>query len=110
MVARFEAGNPVSANGMRSAAANVGLTVSRLRSLLSGAPTRERRSATPSPLTRSEQKVMIELGKGFVYKEIAHELGLSASTVRTHLYNVYRKLGVADRAQAVLMARENNWI
>jgi putative nucleotidyltransferase with HDIG domain len=85
MIARFEAGNPVSASGMQSAAANVGVSVPRLRALLSGAPTRERRSATPSPLTRSEQKVMIELGKGFVYKEIAHELGLSVSTVRTHL-------------------------
>jgi putative nucleotidyltransferase with HDIG domain len=110
MIARFEAGNPVSARGMRSAASNVGVSVPRLRSLLAPAPTRERRSSTPSPLTRSEQKVMIELGKGFVYKEIAHELGLSTSTVRTHLYNVYRKLGVADRAQAVLLARENNWI
>jgi DNA-binding NarL/FixJ family response regulator len=32
------------------------------------------------------------------------------STVRTHLYNTYRKLGVSDRAQAILLAREHNWI
>jgi putative nucleotidyltransferase with HDIG domain len=110
MVARFEAGNPVSGKSMQSAAANVDLSVRALRSLLSLAPTRERRSTVPSPLTPSEQRVVAELGKGLVYKEIAHELGLSTSTVRTHLYNVYRKLGVADRAQAILLARENNWI
>jgi putative nucleotidyltransferase with HDIG domain len=110
MIARFEAGNPVSGKSMQSAAANVGISMRALRSLLSLAPTRERRSAVPSPLTRREQSVVAELGKGLVYKEIALELGLSASTVRTHLYNVYRKLGVADRAQAILLARENNWI
>jgi DNA-binding NarL/FixJ family response regulator len=51
-----------------------------------------------------------ELAKGSVYKQIAATLGLSVSTVRTHLYNTYRKLGVADRAQAILLAKENGWI
>ena len=35
---------------------------------------------------------------------------LSASTVRSHLHNVYRKLGAIDRAQAVLIARDRGWI
>jgi DNA-binding NarL/FixJ family response regulator len=64
----------------------------------------------PSPLTPGERRVVAELGKGLVYKEIALALGLSVSTVRTHLYNTYRKLGVSDRAQAILLAREHNWI
>jgi DNA-binding NarL/FixJ family response regulator len=51
-----------------------------------------------------------ELGNGLFYKQIAQALGLSVSTVRTHLYNAYRKLGVSDRAQAILLAREHNWI
>ena len=38
------------------------------------------------------------------------ELGLSTSTVRTHLHNVYGKLGAMDRAQAVLIATERGWI
>ena len=50
------------------------------------------------------------LAEGKVYKEIAEEMGLSASTVRTHLHNVYRKIGAADRAQAVLVARERGWV
>lgn len=110
MVARFEAGNPVSGPSMQAAAANVGLSTPALRSLLSAAPTRERRLSLPSPLTPGEHRVVAELGKGLVYKEIAHALGLSVSTVRTHLYNTYRKLGVSDRAQAILLAREHNWI
>jgi putative nucleotidyltransferase with HDIG domain len=110
MIARFEAGNPVDAASMQEAAANVGLTMAALRSLLSAAPTAERRSTTPSPLTRGEQRVVAELAKGRVYKEIALSLGLSVSTVRTHLHNTYRKLGVGDRAQAILLAKENKWI
>ena len=35
---------------------------------------------------------------------------LSTSTVRTHLHNVYGKLGAMDRAQAVLIATERGWI
>ena len=32
------------------------------------------------------------------------------STIRTHLHNVYRKIGAVDRAQAVLIAHERGWI
>ena len=42
------------------------------------------------------------LAEGKVYKQIARELSLSTSTVRTHLHNIYGKLGAVDRAQAVL--------
>jgi DNA-binding NarL/FixJ family response regulator len=55
-------------------------------------------------------QVLQQLGKGLVYKEIAYELGLSPSTIRSHLHNVYRKLGVANRAQAVLFATGRGWL
>ena len=45
-----------------------------------------------------------------MYKQIAHELTLSTSTVRTHLHNIYGKLGAVDRAQAVLIATERGWL
>ena len=45
-----------------------------------------------------------------VYKQIAGEMQLSVLTIRTHLHNVYRKIGAADRAQAVLTARDRGWI
>ena len=54
--------------------------------------------------------VLRRLAEGKVYKQIAQELELSASTVRSHLHNVYGKLGAVDRAQAVLMATEQGWI
>jgi DNA-binding NarL/FixJ family response regulator len=54
--------------------------------------------------------VLKRLAKGMVYKQIASELELSTSTVRTHLHNVYGKLGAMDRAQAVLIATDRGWI
>jgi DNA-binding NarL/FixJ family response regulator len=51
-----------------------------------------------------------ELARGLTYQQIALEIGITPSTVRTHLHNVYTKLGVADRAQAVLTATERGWI
>ena len=41
---------------------------------------------------------------------MARALELSQSTVRNHLHNVYHKLNVVDRAQAVIVSRENGWI
>ena len=61
-----------------------------------------RRSSEPCPLSGRELDALRGLADGKVYKEIAEELSLSASTVRTHLHNVYRKIGAVDRAQAVL--------
>jgi putative nucleotidyltransferase with HDIG domain len=110
MIAHFEAGHRTNGSSMQEAAGNIGLSAARLRSLLAAGPTRERRSTVPSPLTPGERRVMAELGKGQHYKQIALMLGLSVSTVRTHLYNTYRKLGVSDRAHAILLAREHNWI
>ena len=72
--------------------------------------TSRRRAVEPCPLSEREMDVLRQLTDGKVYKQIAHELQLSTSTVRTHLHNVYRKLGVVDRAQAVLTATEKGWI
>src|SRR5689334_21427738 len=55
-------------------------------------------------------EVLKRLAEGKVYKQIAHELSLSTSTVRTHLHNIYGKLGAVDRAQAVLIATERGWL
>jgi DNA-binding NarL/FixJ family response regulator len=62
------------------------------------------------PMSPRELEVVRRLAQGMLCKQIAHELGLSASTVRQHLHNVYPKLGAVDRAQAVLIATKNGWI
>ena len=69
-----------------------------------------RRNVEPCPLSTREVDVLKRLAEGKVYKQIALELNLSTSTVRTHLHNTYTKLGAVDRAQAVLVTTERGWI
>lgn len=52
-------------------------------------------------LTRREQELLDLLAQGFRYKEIANKLFLSIDTIRTHIRNIYRKLEVQSRAEAL---------
>lgn len=53
-------------------------------------------------LTPREQQILDLLVKGNLYKEIAWELGIGVETVRTHLHNIYAKLHVRTRTEAVV--------
>jgi DNA-binding NarL/FixJ family response regulator len=53
-------------------------------------------------LTRREQEILALLAKGFFYKEIGDQLGITLSTVRAHLHTVYEKLHVQSRTEAVV--------
>ena len=55
-------------------------------------------------LTAREAEILELLGSGATNAVLASTLHVSLSTVKTHLENVYRKLGVRSRAQAVAMA------
>ncbi|MGZ3584208.1 MAG: response regulator [Ktedonobacterales bacterium] len=55
-------------------------------------------------LTQRELQMVAMIARGMVAKEIAHELHISEKTVRNHISNIYRKLGIFDRSQAVLYA------
>jgi DNA-binding NarL/FixJ family response regulator len=55
-------------------------------------------------LTQRELQMVAMVARGLVAKEIAHELHISEKTVRNHISNIYRKLGIFDRSQAVLYA------
>lgn len=57
-------------------------------------------------LTEREREVLQWIAKGQDNASIARKLGLSLKTVRNHVSNLLNKLQVADRAQAILMARE----
>jgi DNA-binding NarL/FixJ family response regulator len=46
-------------------------------------------------------EVLELLVKGYAYKEVAHELGISYSTVQRHIESIYRKLHVHSRTHAV---------
>lgn len=112
-VAHYAQGDPVDKRVIVGLAARAGLDIGALRRVLFELPHgggSQRRRATPSTLTSKETLILRRLAQGKVYKQIAAEIGLSASTVRSHLSHIYVKLGVDDRAQAVLRATELAWI
>lgn len=53
-------------------------------------------------LTKREQEILALLAKGYFYKEIADQLGITPGTVRVHLHSVYEKLHVSSRTEAVV--------
>ncbi len=53
-------------------------------------------------LSKREQEVLTLLAKGFHYREIGDSLGISLSTVRTHLQRIYDKLHVQTRTEATV--------
>ena len=53
-------------------------------------------------LTPREQQILERLAKGALYKEIAWDLKIGAETVKTHLRNIYKKLQVRTRTEAVI--------
>ncbi len=52
-------------------------------------------------LTKRELEILEMLANGMVYKEIAEKINISSETVRKHVYNVYNKLHVGNRVEAV---------
>jgi DNA-binding CsgD family transcriptional regulator len=114
MLAHYALGGSITPSEMLAVARTVGLTPNTLRTVMYELPLPaadgRSRNVEPCPLSTREVDVLRRLARGMVYKQIATELGLSTSTVRTHLHNIYGKVGAMDRAQAVLMATERGWI
>jgi putative nucleotidyltransferase with HDIG domain len=113
LVVHYASGDPAPPQALVGAASRLGLDRGRLVPLLYEFPHSSmprRRASAPCPLSVREIDALRGLAEGKVYKQIARELELSVSTIRTHLHNVYRKIGAVDRAQAVLIARDKGWI
>jgi NarL family two-component system response regulator LiaR len=64
--------------------------------------------AMPSQLTERETDVLRMLARGQSNKEIARNLSISTTTVRSHVSNILMKLHVSNRTQAVLVAQEQH--
>jgi LuxR family transcriptional regulator, maltose regulon positive regulatory protein len=60
----------------------------------------------PEPLSEREMEVLALIAAGNSNEEIANKLFVSVTTVKTHINNLYRKLGTRRRTQAVAQARE----
>lgn len=70
----------------------------------------EKQTQVNFQLTEREVEVLEQLGKGLSYTKIADNLFLSPSTVRKHIENIYKKLQVHSKLEAVEKAKRNNLI
>ena len=67
-----------------------------------------RSSAPASQLTDREREVLRLVTRGLPNKLIARELGISEKTVKAHLTAIFQRIGVADRVQAAMWARDHH--
>jgi DNA-binding NarL/FixJ family response regulator len=61
-------------------------------------------------LTERELEILRFAAKGMGNKEIAKQLALSVPTIKAHLVNVFNKMGVGSRTEAVLQAVRKGWV
>ena len=73
-------------------------------------PTIDFDAVNGSDLSKRELEVLREIAMGYTNKEIGEKLFVSENTVKTHLNNIYMKLEVNRRTQAISRARELNII
>lgn len=61
-------------------------------------------------LTDRELEVLIQISSGMSNKEIGANLDITERTVKNHVSNIFKKIGVADRTQAALFAIKNKLV
>ena len=64
--------------------------------------------APADPLSPREREVLELVAEGMANKQIARTLGITERTVKAHLGNAFRQIGVADRTSAALWLRDNS--
>lgn len=83
----FEGGSPISSQIARK--------------VIEAFTVKEKTNEYFQELSKREQEILEQLSKGYRYKEIADQLFLSIETVRTHIRNIYEKLQVNSRVEAL---------
>lgn len=63
-----------------------------------------------SPMTKREMEILQMIAQGKTYSEIADELSIAKDTSKTHIRNIYEKLNVASKSEAIQKARMQKWI
>lgn len=63
-----------------------------------------------SPLSPREIQILEVIAQGHSNKEVANELCISNHTLKNHLNNIFKKLNVEDRTQALMLGVRNGWI
>ena len=59
-------------------------------------------------LTKRELEILVRVTEGMLNKEIATALDISERTVKNHIFNIFKKIGVSDRTQAAIFAINND--
>jgi DNA-binding NarL/FixJ family response regulator len=67
-------------------------------------------TAKENKLSAREIEILTELKNGLAYREIAEKLFISEGTIRKHIENIYRKMEVNNKMNAVNLAVKNKWI
>ncbi|OUM02428.1 response regulator transcription factor [Variovorax sp. JS1663] len=67
-------------------------------------------SPAPERLSPREFEVLDLVSRGFPYLEVAARMGVSVTTVQTHIRNIYGKLDVHNKSEAVFEARNLGWL
>lgn len=70
----------------------------------------EKEAVNTIKLTKRETEILLQLSKGLNYNNISENLIISPSTVRKHIENIYKKLQVHSKMEAVIKAKKNNLI
>jgi DNA-binding NarL/FixJ family response regulator len=60
-----------------------------------------------SRLTRREREILVLISCGSTNESISSKLYISMHTVKTHIYNIFKKIGVPNRLQAALWAAKH---
>lgn len=69
-------------------------------------PARQSTSSAVDALTARERDILAKLARGYTYAETADILGVAASTVQSHVKNIYSKLAVHSKTEAIYEARQ----
>jgi len=92
------------------AAMNPSIALKTLKLLRNPIDIENRQEQENVKLTKRETEVLEQLSKGLSYNLIAENLILSTGTVRKHIENIYKKLQVHNKLEAVQKAQKNNLI
>ena len=109
-----DAGPELLAQAVRSAASGDALiapsVTARLLSTFAdgGASSREPAAQPIEPLTEREEQVLVTVARGRTNAEIADELSISLSTVKTHLASLMNKIGARNRVELAMWAYETD--
>jgi DNA-binding NarL/FixJ family response regulator len=77
------------------------MSVTIARKLVSVFQNQRQENASTSMLSNRENEILQLLSKGLLYKEISDKLSISVNTVRQHIHNIYEKLQVQNRTEAI---------